>query len=52
MGPSSVVEDEPDEFKLEEKPGEKSEDNIEEEGWDDIFLHDDDLESDNEMDET
>ena len=52
VGPSSVVEDEPDKFELEEEPGEKSEDNIEEEGWDDIFLHDDDLESDNEMDET
>jgi len=50
-GPSSLVEDESDEFDIEDGP---SEDNVEEEGWDDLFLKDSDdgSESDDEMDET
>lgn len=50
-GPSSLVEDEPDEFEVEDA-GEKSEDEVEEEGWDDLFLEEDDgSESDHEIDE-
>ena len=49
-GPSSLVEDESDEFDIEDGPSE----DVEEEGWDDLFLKDSDdgSESDDEMDET
>jgi hypothetical protein len=53
-GPSSLVKDEPDELEFETEPGENSEGNIDEEGWDTLFLeeNDDDLESDDEIDKT
>ncbi|KAG1725824.1 hypothetical protein EDB19DRAFT_1643794, partial [Suillus lakei] len=50
-GPSSLIEDELDEFKIEEESGEKSE--VEDEGWDGIFLEDtcyDDSESNTDID--
>ena len=50
-GLSSLVEEESDTFEIEDA-GDMSEDNVEEEGWDDLFLEEDDSsESDDEMDE-
>ena len=51
MGPSSLIEEESDAFEIEDA-GEMSEDNVKEEGWDNLFLEEDDSsESDDEMDE-
>jgi len=48
--PLSLVEEESDTFEIEDA-GEMSEDNVEEEGWDDLFLEEDDSsESDDKMD--
>ena len=40
MGLSSLVEDEPEELEIEGETGEKADDNVEEEGWDDLILED------------
>ena len=50
VGPSSLVEDEPEEseeLEIEGEAGEKADDNVEEEGWVDLILEDsEDSESD------
>ena len=53
-GPSSLSEDESNEFEIELEPGANPNDDVEEEGWDDLFLEedDDDFESEDEMDES
>jgi hAT family C-terminal dimerisation region len=53
-GPSSLAEEEPNEFEVEVEPGEGTDhDDAEEEGWDSLFLEEDDesMESE-EIDET
>ena len=53
-GPSSLSEDESDEFEIEVELGANPNDDVEEEGWDNLFLEedDDDFESEDEMDES
>jgi hypothetical protein len=53
-GPSSLSEDESNEFEIELEPGANPNDDVEVEGWDDLFLEedDDDFESEDEMDES
>jgi hypothetical protein len=53
-GPSSLDEDNIDEYEVEDDPGEQpEEDGVEEEGWDHLFLEEDvdDLQSDIDMDQ-
>ena len=53
LGPSSLSEDESDEFEIEVELGANPNDDVEE-GWDNLFLEedDDDFESEDEMDES
>ena len=53
-GPSSLSEDESDEFEIEVELDANPNDDVEEEGWDNLFLEedDDDFESEDEMDES
>jgi hAT family C-terminal dimerisation region len=53
-GPSSLDEDNIDEYEVEDDPGEQpEEDGVEEEGWDHLFLEEDEdnLQSDIDMDQ-
>ena len=50
MGPSSLIEEESDIFEIEDA-GEMLEDNVEEDGWDNLFLEEDDSSESDEMDE-
>ena len=53
-GPSSLDEDNIDEYKVEDDPGEQpEEDGVKEEGWDHLFLEEDEdnLQSDIDMDQ-
>ena len=52
-GPSSLGEDEIDDYEVEDDLGEPQDDGGEEEGWESLFLEEDedDLESDVEMDQ-
>ena len=40
MGLSSLVDNEPEELEIEGEAGEKADNNVEEEGWDDLILED------------
>jgi hypothetical protein len=52
-GPSSLAKEEPDEFKIEVEPSESPNvDATEEEGWDTLFLEEDDNNMESETDET
>ena len=53
LEPSSLLEDESDEFEIEVEPGANPNDDVEEEGWNNLFLEEDDeFESEDEMDES